>query len=185
MRFSNKMEATCRLLIMLAVVMVSMAIVEAGDDSYTRVRTRRDLIGLGNMISSVTGKGLFGVMTTYNGYGCYCGIGGHGEPVDDVDRCCQTHDQCFTTAQKGVCSTSKKTIYSQSYKYKSKDTSNNKNGVHAEIECTPVSHYKKDSAAQALCSKTICECDRQVASCLATHKHNDKNRGYDRKKCGY
>jgi len=176
------MEATCRWLIAAAFVVVSMAVAGAWDDSYTKVRTRRDLIGLGNMIGSVTGKGLWSVATTYNGYGCFCGIGGHGKPVDEVDRCCMVHDRCFTSAQRGVCATSKNTIYSESYKYTSKDTPKSKNGVHADITCVSASSYK-GKGSEALCSKTVCECDRQLARCFATHQHNDKYRGYNRKKC--
>lgn len=35
------------------------------------------------MVRLVTGRSAF---FTYYGYGCYCGLGGKGTPVDDTDR---------------------------------------------------------------------------------------------------
>ncbi|KAI8746698.1 basic phospholipase A2 [Biomphalaria glabrata] len=51
----------------------------------------RGLLTLDEVITTYTGRSSL----DYNEYGCYCGLGGGGTPVDAVDRCCQTHDRCY------------------------------------------------------------------------------------------
>ncbi|KHJ42205.1 hypothetical protein D918_07737 [Trichuris suis] len=43
-------------------------------------------------------------ISRYVNYGCWCGFGGAGEPIDNIDRCCQSHDLCYDQAlKKGSC----------------------------------------------------------------------------------
>ncbi|XP_072684146.1 putative inactive group IIC secretory phospholipase A2 isoform X3 [Canis lupus baileyi] len=44
------------------------------------------------MVKHITGRSAF---FSYYGYGCYCGLGGKGTPMDDTDRCCLAHDCCY------------------------------------------------------------------------------------------
>ncbi|KAJ8675618.1 hypothetical protein QAD02_011404 [Eretmocerus hayati] len=57
------------------------------------IRTKRALVGLRAMMESSCSNKCDPF--SYNGYGCYCGMGGSGEPVDGIDECCQKHDYCY------------------------------------------------------------------------------------------
>ena len=52
----------------------------SGDKNF--VSTKRGLITFGFMIDCATGRSAL----DYIGYGCWCGFGGKGSPVDNVDR---------------------------------------------------------------------------------------------------
>ncbi len=40
----------------------------------------------GNMISCTTGLSEIKALADYNGYGCYCGLGGDGTALDKTDQ---------------------------------------------------------------------------------------------------
>uniref|UniRef100_A0A0N5AUE2 Phospholipase A2 n=1 Tax=Syphacia muris TaxID=451379 RepID=A0A0N5AUE2_9BILA len=83
----------------------------------------------------------------YNNYGCWCGFGGSGEPVDGIDRCCMKHDKCYDAAVD-----QKKCInipfeYVRGYSWKC---------VGSEPVC---------NEELSACQKALCECDKAVVDC--------------------
>ncbi|XP_028416920.1 phospholipase A2-like [Dendronephthya gigantea] len=128
----------------------------------TAGRFKRDLLSFNHLIRVITKRNPL----DFNGYGCYCGAGGHGRPVDLLDRCCKSHDECYGrlgeggTFQKKVCGWG---IYFRSYK----------------LIGSPPTCRKGGSA----CSYGLCKCDISAAFCFAKRPFNPKYKNYNKKRC--
>ncbi|CAH1249705.1 PLA2G2E [Branchiostoma lanceolatum] len=108
-----------------------------------RHRQKRNLVQFGNMITAVTGRSSL----DYNNYGCYCGLGGSGTPVDKIDECCQTHDACY-----GSVSWPKITTYDYT-------------AAAGTVTCND---------APGTNDRAVCECDRAAVLCFNSHMYTVK-----------
>ncbi|KAM5248683.1 group IID secretory phospholipase A2 [Ctenodactylus gundi] len=97
------------------------------------------ILNLEKMIWKVTGK----MPIKYWTYGCYCGIGGKGQPKDGTDWCCQKHDCCYAHLRTHKCKT-----WMDHYKY---------TFYQGEIQC---------SVKGSWCKQQLCACDSAMALCL-------------------
>ncbi|XP_072210225.1 basic phospholipase A2 Cdr-13-like [Excalfactoria chinensis] len=102
---------------------------------------------LQKVVTKMTGKN---AVLHYSSYGCYCGVGGRGQPKDATDRCCQLHDACYDSLQQYHCN-AKQQRYQYSW-HGGRLTCNN----------------------DLWCAQLSCECDRSLGLCLqrSTQSYN-------------
>nr|XP_054764703.1 basic phospholipase A2 1-like [Lytechinus pictus] len=138
-----------------------------GEADLIRRRRPRAVWQFSLMIECATGRPAW----HYNNYGCWCGLGGKGIPVDDVDRCCRLHDECYDAlVEDNVCS--KVGLYLSPYLYQRR---------HCEWE--RVEDREISCGEGSACRTGLCECDREAALCLANARFNDQFRHFQKDTC--
>ncbi|XP_065711444.2 phospholipase A2, membrane associated-like [Patagioenas fasciata] len=117
------------------------------------------VLELERMIQATTGRS---ALLTYSWYGCFCGIGGRGTPVDPTDLCCHAHDCCYRKLREGT--------------FSPLITPYHFNVTDGDIVC---------GTEQSWCKRETCLCDRVVALCFASAlpSYNNSYRFYFKLKC--
>ncbi|XP_010828257.1 PREDICTED: group IID secretory phospholipase A2 isoform X3 [Bison bison bison] len=108
-----------------------------------------DMLDLNEMVRQVTGKiPIF----FYSSYGCYCGIGGQGQPRDATDWCCYDHNCCYGYLTPHNCD----------YLYDHYDYT----FFQGNVQC---------STKGSWCEQQLCACDKTLAFCLQRNLNTYKN----------
>ena len=119
--------------------------------------TSANIVQMINQLKCASGRSRYEFYDLSN-YGCWCGVGGSGKPLDRIDRCCWAHDKCFEQArtQDFKCNP-KKVLYSW--------TCEDKNGI---CENEVFDH----SSDKVKCAKTACDCDKVFSKCVSEGRMN-------------
>ena len=114
-----------------------------------------------NQLKCASGRSRYEFYDLSN-YGCWCGVGGSGRPIDRIDRCCWAHDKCFEQArtQDFKCNP-KKIMYSWSC------DDDLQTGV-----CENV--VNDESRDNVKCARASCICDSVFARCVSKGKMDRK-----------
>ncbi|KAL3877866.1 hypothetical protein ACJMK2_035510 [Sinanodonta woodiana] len=140
--------------IAIQIIITTIVLDTAHASDTNRVRVKRRLNQFGTMVRLMTGHNPL----DFNGYGNYCGFGGHGKPVDKIDRCCMLHDWCYRDINRNECESILHTEpYIRMYRFESQG----KNVTCRDPE---------------ICPRAVCECDKAVSECFAQNlnEYNDK-----------
>ncbi|XP_031552200.1 basic phospholipase A2 nigroxin A-like [Actinia tenebrosa] len=121
-------------------------------------RSKRSVDQLTTMIACATKN----KWMHYMSYGCYCGPGGQGEPVDEVDRCCQRHDRCYQQVMYSMKCWLSLEVYFLSY------------------DVTRCNYCKPSNSP---CALEICKCDSTLSKCLKSKPLQKRYELYDQTKC--
>ncbi|TKR67700.1 hypothetical protein L596_023809 [Steinernema carpocapsae] len=85
----------------------------------------------------------------YNNYGCWCGVGGSGTPIDGIDDCCMHHDKCYDAAVDGGACFDVEIEYLDGYGW----------------SCDNHVPSCSQDTSQTKCQKALCQCDHNVVTC--------------------
>ncbi|XP_031553863.1 phospholipase A2 A2-actitoxin-Cgg2a-like [Actinia tenebrosa] len=121
--------------------------------------SKRSVLQFYTMIRSQTGRD----PKDYMGYGCWCGYGGKGRPVDEVDRCCQQHDWCYNRLYKTRRICGRYEIYHKNYYY-------------SGLKC-----YKGWLSSR--CGRSLCACDVAAVKCFKRNRFNNRYKDWNKKSC--
>ena len=153
-------------------VLVLAAVNGLGGKTVDLMKYQKRGLYFGHMISCETGRSFF----DYLNYGCFCGLGGAGTPVDDLDTCCFKHDKCYDDLHtKKICHL-KTSVYLITYKYSGCST------------CSKPSEYSwwdSFGLESSECRHALCECDAVAARCFRKAGFNDRFNNYDQAKCNH
>ena len=131
---------------------------------------KRNLKNFGSMVECETNSDKW----RYNGYGCWCGFGGAGKPLDGLDRCCYEHDKCYDKVMAGSECTTSADPYLVSYK------------ISGCSDCAPADEYNTwdwIGWVTIECRRAICTCDSIAAKCFRRNVFNHSLSSYDKSQC--
>ncbi|XP_074657046.1 acidic phospholipase A2-like [Tubulanus polymorphus] len=110
----------------------------------------RSLDQFGHMMKELTKR----PVSDFNEYGNYCGKGGSGRVLDQIDRCCKVHDDCYGRISNNECKSKSfwdilfTSVYLNRYAWKMQ------NGA---IICESTNNR---------CDMVLCQCDKTAAECF-------------------
>ena len=97
----------------------------------------------------------------YADYGCYCGPGGQGRPVDDTDWCWAMHDKCWEEVYEDPECTGFTGPHLITYNWGCSST---------KIHCYDGPYT---------CDRKTCECDRIATECFAKTRPTYDEKNYE------
>lgn len=135
------------------------------DPPSTSSATAESVIDFGNFIAACNAGNPPKKMkrSEYWDYGCFCGKGGEGTPVDATDTCCQTHDACWAQVKKdtGV------SCFNENYANNFNDPATGKPTTDCskwtfDEACGAAKHPTNDKPEEVAC----CRCDLEATQCF-------------------